>query len=275
MFLRCLRLGAAAAIFVLSVSAAPVLKVCADPNDLPFSSRHQAGLENRLAELLASDLGMKLEYVWWAERKNFIEKSLNAGICDVVTGVPATLDSVAVTKPYYRSTYVWISRRDRSPAISSLYDDRLAALRIGVHIVDDSYAPPAQMLAHNGLASNLVGFSLYGAADDLNPPAHLIEAVSRGDIDLALAWGPLAGYFAGPALEITPVTPQRFGMVPFVYEIAVAVRPNDKPLRDKLDGAMSRQCGAIQALLREYKIPLVEEGRPLCASVPSAYSPSR
>jgi mxaJ protein len=259
----------------LPLCAAPVLRVCADPNNLPFSSRDEKGLENRLAEVLARDLGMKLEYVWWAERKNFIEQSLNAAVCDAVMGVPAALGSVAVTARYYRSTYVWVARRGGGKPVSSLYDERLIGLRIGTHIVDDAYAPPAQVLAQNGLAANLVGFSLYGTAGDQNPPARLIEAVSRGDVDLALAWGPLAGYFATQELEITPVTPQRFGMVPFVYDIAIGVRRGDEELRKKLDAALVRQCAAVQSLLREYKVPQVSEGGQTCASSLSARSFSR
>jgi quinoprotein dehydrogenase-associated probable ABC transporter substrate-binding protein len=259
-------------ISTLPAWGASALRVCANPNNLPFSSRDRKGLENRLAEVLTADLGMKLEYVWREERKNFVEKSLNSGLCDAIMGVPAGLDSVAVTRAYYRSTYVWVARRDRRPAISSLYDDRLAALRVGVHVVDDSYAPPAQVLAQNGLAANLVSYSLFGTAGELNPPARLIKAVSRGDVDVALAWGPLAGYFADPALEITPVTPRRFGLVPFVYDIAVAVRAGNDSLRNRLDGALGRQCAAIQELLREYKFPQIEEGRPLCGSALSAYS---
>jgi mxaJ protein len=253
-----------------------VLRVCADPNNLPFSNRAGQGLENRLAALLASDLGMKVEYVWWTQRKNFVEKSLDAGVCDVIMGVPAALESVAVTRPYYRSIYVWVQRQNAKPVISSLYDERLAKLRIGVHVVDDAYAPPGQLLAHNGLAANLVSFSLYGSAAESNPPAKLVGAVARGDVDVALAWGPLAGYFADESLAITPVEPQRFGMVPFAYDIAVAVRPGDEERRSKLDAAMGRQCAAIQALLREYKVPQVmqpgesEQGGPLCASVLSA-----
>jgi mxaJ protein len=250
------------------VSAAPVLRVCADPNNLPFSSRNEKGLENRLAEVLAGDLGMKVEYVWWEQRKNFLDKSLNAGACDAIMGVPATVDDVAVTRPYYRSTYVWVEKRDRKPRISSLYDEQLKKLRIGVHIVDDSYAPPAQVLAQNGLAANLVGFSLYG--NGANPPARLVEAVSHGDVDIALAWGPLAGYFASPELEVMPVSPQRFGMVPFVYEIAVGVRKRNEDLRRKLDNALTHQCAAVDALLREYKIPQAGERRSQCVPALSA-----
>jgi mxaJ protein len=265
------------ALLVLAFPAfgASVLRVCADPNNLPFSNRSEKGLENRVAELLAADSGMTLEYIWWSERKNFVEKSLKAGVCDAIMGVPSNMDAVAVTRPYYQSTYVWVARRGREPAIASLYDERLARLRIGVHIVDDAYIPPAQVIAQNGLAANLVGFSLYGTAEEQNPPARLITAVSAGEVDVALAWGPLAGYFVRPPLEITLVTPERAGLVPFVYGIAVGVRLGDKQLKHKLDLAIDRQCVAIQALLSEYKVPQVHKGGPSCASALSAHASSR
>jgi quinoprotein dehydrogenase-associated probable ABC transporter substrate-binding protein len=256
---RHLRYAGIGLILTQALSAAPILRVCADPNNLPFSSQKEKGLENRLAELLASDIGMKVEYVWWEQRQNFIDKSLNAGACDAIMGVPAALDDIAVTRPYYRSTYVWVEKRNRDPKISSLYDEHLKSLRIGVHIVDDSYAPPAQLLAQNGLAGNLVGFSLYA-------PARLIDAVSHGDIDIALAWGPLAGYFASPELEVTPVNPQRFGMVPFVYDIAVGVHEGNEDLRRKLDSALTHRCAAVDALVRDYRIPQAGERRSQCAS---------
>jgi len=163
-----------------------------------------------------------------------------------------------------------VQRRGTEPLISSLFDERLAKMKVGVHIVDDSYAPPAQILAQNGLAKNLVGFSLFGDSSASNPAAQLIEAVSRGEVDAALVWGPLAGYFAGSSLELTPVSPMRSGMVPFVYDIAVGVRRNDAALRAKLDAAISRQCAAIETLVRDFKVPQVQERRQLCASALSA-----
>jgi mxaJ protein len=263
-----------------AMAALPVfgadLRVCADPNNLPFSNQAQKGFENRIAELLAHDLGMNLQYVWWSERKNFIENSLNAGRCDAVMGVPAGIGSVELTKPYYRSTYVIVSPKGRGPAISSLIDERLASLRIGIHIIDNDYAPPAQLLGARGLSANLVGFSLYGKQNEPNPPARLIDAVSGGDVDVAVVWGPFAGYFGnGKVLELAPVVPVQFRGTPFVYEIAVAVRKGDTALRTRLDESLTRQCAAIQTLLGQYKVPQVLEGQPLCASVPQVYASSR
>ena len=202
----------------VGLANARVLRVCADPNNLPFSNQAEQGFENRVAEVLARRLGATLEYTWWSERKGFIKNSLDAYRCDVVIGVPADLESVLTTKPYYRSTYVFASRKDRDLKLSSLSDPRLANWRIGMHIVGDDYAPPAQALARRGLSANLVGYSLFGPYGEPDPPSKLVTAVARGDIDVAIIWGPFAGYFAkqeSVALDITPVSPEMFMAIPF------------------------------------------------------------
>src|SRR5579884_1504757 len=157
----------------LTPLSARVIRVCADPNNLPYSNDAREGFENRLAELIAKDLGASLEYFWWPGRKTFIEKTLNQGRCDVVMGVPRDLNSVLTTEPYYRSTYVLVSRKDGAPVVTSLLDPRLENWRIGVQIVGDDYAPPANILARRGLTSHLVGFSPYAEAGDVSPAARL------------------------------------------------------------------------------------------------------
>src|SRR5690242_11446628 len=139
-----------------------ILRVCADPNNLPFSNQRGEGFENRLAELIASDLGAKLEYTWWSQRRSFIRNSLAQDRCDALMGVPAALDSVAVTHPYYRSSYVFVSRQDRHLSIESLDDPRFASWRIGIHMVGEDYAPSAVALARRGVAANVKGYKLYG-----------------------------------------------------------------------------------------------------------------
>ncbi len=194
MYFRCLSLTLAFGI--AWAGNIPALRVCADPNNLPFSNEAREGFENRLAAMVARDLGAKLEYTWWSQRKSFIKNSLDAGRCDVLMGIPAALDSIEVTKPYYRSTYVFVSRQDRALRVCSLDDARFEKWRIGIHVVGDDYAPPAVALARRGLAANLVGYSLFGSYGEANPPAKLVDAVERGDVDVAIVWGPFAGYFA-------------------------------------------------------------------------------
>ena len=253
------------------------LRVCADPNNLPFSNRAGAGFENRLAEILAHDLDAQLEYTWWSERKSFVKNSLNAGKCDVVPGIAVGTASVLATQPYYRSSYVFVSRKDRNLHISSLLDDRLSALKIGVHVVNDDYAPPAHALAGRGLSGNLVGFNLFGEYGEENPPAKLIDAVERGEVDVAIVWGPFAGFFAKSEtapLDIGPVTPPAWMGIPFTYDISMAVRPSDTALKDELDKVLAHECPAIRDLLSTYGIPTVTEDKPKCGESQQRFSVS-
>jgi quinoprotein dehydrogenase-associated probable ABC transporter substrate-binding protein len=236
------------------------LRVCADPNNLPFSNEQGQGFENKIAELISSALNEKLEYTWWSERKWFIKNSLDEGRCDAVLGIPTSLDSVGATQPYYRSTYVFVTRKDRHLHITSLADPQLAQLRIGIHVVGDDYAPPAIALARRGITQNITGFSLFGAYGALNPPRKLIDAVDQGTIDIAIIWGPFAGYFAKgekAPLDITPVSPAMYLGVPFTYSISAGVRKGDEALRAELDEVLVRESAAIQQILSQYGVPLV------------------
>ncbi len=259
MFFRCLRLALVAALPGLAADPG-VLRVCADPNNLPFSNDQGKGFENKIAELIAGKLGDKLEYTWWSQRKSFIKNSLDQGRCDVLMGVPSTLQSITATKPYYRSTYVFVSRHDRALGITSLQDPRLEKCRIGIHVVGDDYAPPAAALARRGITANVVGFSLFGEYGQPNPPATIIDAVLRGDVDVAIVWGPLAGYFAKNAstpLDIVPVSPSVFLAVPFVYDISVGVHKGNQELKSELDNVLESESVPIEQILSQYGVPQV------------------
>jgi quinoprotein dehydrogenase-associated probable ABC transporter substrate-binding protein len=248
----------------LSSNGAAPLRVCADPNNLPFSNDRREGFENRIAEIVARDLRRPLAYFWTPQRRGFIRTTLKAGVCDVVIGVPSAFDAVRLTKPYYRSTYVFVSRGDRALHVRSLDDPRLKQLLIGIQITGDDYdnPPAAQALASRQIIQNVRGYMVYGDYSRPNPPRGLIDAVARGAIDVAVAWGPLAGYFAPRepiALEITPVSPQadsRF--VQFVFDISMGVRRDDRALAAALDAAIVRRRAAIRRVLATYGVPLVE-----------------
>jgi len=245
-------------------AAARTLRVCADPNNLPFSNRAQQGFENRIADLLAKDLGARVEYTWWAQRRGFIRNTLNAESCDVVMGVPSSFDLALVSAPYYRSSYVFVSRRDSNLRIRSFDDSALRHARIGVQLVGDDGAntPPVHALSARGIVGNLKGYTVYGDYSKPAPTAAIIDAVARGDVDVAIVWGPTAGYFAKTErlpLTLTPVTPQiDLPFLPFVYDISLAVRRKDKALRDTLDSLLLRERPAIMKILDEYGIPRVE-----------------
>lgn len=248
----------------VTASADGALRVCADPNNLPFSNSAEAGFENKLAAMVARHLGEQISYIWWAHRRGFIRNTLKAGSCDVVMGVPAGYDLVETTKPYYRSTYVFVARQDRHLDLSSLLDPRLHHLAIGVHLIGDdgNNPPPAQALGDQGIVDNLRGYSIYGDYREANPPARLIEAVENGEIDVAAAWGPLGGYFAQRSpvpLTVTPIRDtERFAPQQFQFAIAMGVRKSDHALRDRLNAFIDEHRSEINALLRTYGVPLVD-----------------
>jgi quinoprotein dehydrogenase-associated probable ABC transporter substrate-binding protein len=233
------------------------LRVCADPNNLPFSNRQGKGFENELATLIAHDLGVPVTYTWLPQRRGFIRNTLKAKACDVVMGEPVGFELARVTRPYYRSTYAFVTRADRKLELRSFDDPQLAKLRIGVHAVGDDYAnvPPAMALARRGLQDHIVGYSIYGDYSQPDPPRDLIDAVARGDIDAAIAWGPLAGYFARHSsvpLVVTPIESNEPGMS---FAIGLAVRRDDKALAATLEGVLDRERPAVDQLLDRYGVP--------------------
>ena len=245
------------------LAAAAALRVCADPNDLPFSNRADGGFENKIAQLIAADLGETVEYTFAAQHQTFIERTLNAGQCDVVMSVPVGLDEVDETAPYYRSTYVFVSRAQDGPPITSLTDPRLRALRIGVHLIGDGDAPPEIALGEEGIVANVRGYMIYGDYAQPDPPARLVEAVANHQIDVAVVWGPIGGYFARRSpvkLTITPITDtERFAPLAFSYSIAIGVRKGDA-MREVLNKELKRRKAEIGDILRLYGVPLADLG---------------
>jgi mxaJ protein len=244
-----------------------VLRVCADPNNLPFSNTRGEGFENKIADVLARELGERVEYTWWAQRRGFFRNTLKAGACDLVIGVPSGFEMALTTAPYYRSTYVFVYRTDRHLNLISFDDPRLRDLKIGVQIIGDDFTntPPAHALSNRKIITNVRGFTLYGNYQQSNPPARIMDAVENGDVDVAVVWGPLAGYFAKYSrkpLEIVPVTPQiDHPFVPFVFDIAMGVRRGDQQFRDRIEAILKQHRNEIDEILESYGVPRVEEGR--------------
>ena len=244
-----------------------LLRVCADPNNLPFSDSTGAGFENRLATLVAKEMNAQVTYTWWAQRRGFVRNTLNAHECDVIMGVPTSFELTGVTRPYYRSSYVFVSRRDRELNVRSFDDTTLNRLTIGVQLVGDDYAnaPPAHALARRGIVENVRGYNVQGDYKQPSPPARIIDAVANGDVDIAVAWGPLAGYYAtreNVALDLTPVSPQvDLPFLPFVFDISIGIRRADSTLRDTLNAILIRRRPSIDSLLDSYGIPLLNRKR--------------
>ena len=257
----------AAALLPLCAAAAAEpdeLRVCADPNNLPFSNRAGEGFENKLAELVAQKLGKTVAYTWWAQRRGFVRHTLKADVCDVVMGVPAHYDLVETTRPYYRSTYVFVSQAARHLQLDEIDDPQLRSLTIGVHLIGDdgNNTPPAHALGQQGIVDNVRGYLIYGDYREPDPPARLIEAVERGEIDVAAAWGPLAGYAAKQSrvpLTVTPIVAgERFAPQQFQFDIAMGVRKGDHALREQLDEFIAEKSGEIATLLTGFGVPLME-----------------
>jgi quinoprotein dehydrogenase-associated probable ABC transporter substrate-binding protein len=264
-------LAVAAGIVVAGVAVAaarPALRnsksafrVCADPNNLPFSDSLGRGFENRIAALMASDFHERLYYTWWPQRRGFVRNTLNAGNCDVVIGVPAGYDMLSPTQPYYQSTYVFVTRADRHLHIASFDDTILEHLRIGIHMMGDDYAnsPAAVALMRRGLGGNISGYMIYGNYDTASPPSRLIDAVAKGDVDVAIAWGPLAGWAAQRSpvpLTVTRVSPSiDTPFLPFVYSIAMGVRRGDTVRRALLDTELVHRRADIRRILAGYGVP--------------------
>jgi len=238
-------------------------RVCADPNNLPSSNRKQEGFENKIAELLASEFGSHVTYTWWPQRRGFVRNTLNAGVCDVVMGVPAGYDQVLTTQPYYRSTYVFVYPKNAGYHIASFDDPVLQKVKIGVHLIGDDYAnsPPAHVLSERGIVKNVVGYSVFGDYAEDSPPGKIIAAVAAGEVDVAIVWGPIAGYFAQKQtvpLTLVPVPADASSpSLPFTYSIALGVRRKDTELKAKLDEVLQRKAAEIRKILQDYGVPLV------------------
>lgn len=242
------------------------LVICADPVNLPFSNDRREGFENRIADLVAAELDASLRYRWNVTWRGSFLRALRNGSCDLVMGVPAGLQGVAVTRPYYTSTYVFVTGRDL--ALGSFDDPRLRSLRIGLHAVGAERAntPPASALAVRGLTGQVVGYPMWGDDADGNPQGRILSALAAGEIDIAIVWGPIGGYFAKPwgeRLVVTPVTTTApDAAAPFVYAMSIGVRDGDDVLRSALDAALVRLKPEIRSILLEFGVPLVEGAPP-------------
>jgi mxaJ protein len=243
------------------------LRVCSDPENMPFSNQKLEGFENRIASLIAKELGTTVSYVWWGQRRGFIRNTMNAtlqeGRCDVVIGVPEGYDLVSTTPPYYRSTYVFVYPKGKGLSVKSLDDPVLKKLKIGVHLLGDDYTnpPPVHELSKRGIVDNVVGFSTFYSAE--NPPSAIIDAVASGKVNLAIVWGPIAGYFAARQrvpLEVVPV-PSKPGDLPFAFNISIGVKKGDDALKARVERVRRERRAEIVAILNEYRVPLLDAGR--------------
>lgn len=237
-----------------------VLRVCADPDNLPNSNRAGEGLENRLAELMATTWNSRLEYVYWAAPRG-VMRMLNGRYCDVLLQMPVLSDMAGVTRPYFRTSYVLVQRKDAAHHITSLDDPALKTMRIGVHLYgsDGENSPPAMALSRHGVVGNLIGFNTVYVGG-MNRPEDIIAAVESDSIDIAMVWGPIAGYYAkriGADLEITPLESDTLTGIPMSYSMGMATRRAERTFRDSLQAFLDTKGPEIRAILDAYGIPLL------------------
>jgi mxaJ protein len=238
--------------------AAKPLRICADPDNMPFSDRAGRGFDNRVAALVARDLGREPVFVAARSRRGFLREQFNKNACDVMTGAPLGMRGVATTRPYYQSTYVFVTLVREHLQIASFHDPRLNGRRIGLQILEEDFSPPSLPLIRNGHAGQLVGFECFGTGG-----GDIIRAVAGGRVGVAVVWGPVAGYFAAKQhspVSLTPVSPAvDHSGIPFAYSIAFAVHKNDAALRDALNASLIRVEPQIRKILTAYHIPLVSQ----------------
>ena len=269
-------LGCAATLLCTSAMAQTVpapartaLKVCQDPNNLPFSSTNGQGIENRIAQVFGQALGLPVTFYSFPNRMAFIRNTLRFKLpdqdypCDIVMGVPVGFDQVAVTKPYYRSTYALVFNPAKglegvtSPAeLLALPPAVLGQLRIGVY----DRSPASQWLAQHALLDRGVPYAMLSPDPEQYPGEIIEKDLAAGKIDAAIVWGPIAGYFAqrvkSPQLRVVPMRSEPG--VKFDYEIAMGVRHGERAWKEQVEGLIESRRGEIQAILREFGVPLVD-----------------
>lgn len=238
-------------------------RVCADKDNLPWSNDKQEGFENKIAELIAKDLGKRLEYQFWVDRFGFVRNTLNARRCDVMIGTVAGNDMMLTSKPYYRSGYAFVYKKDSGMKITDYDSPDLKKSVIGLV----GMTPPTRPLEDKGLLGNSKPYRLWR---DLNqPPSLLIDDVVKGEIDVAIVWGPIAGYYAKKApveLVVAPTPEYAETNVhgKSYWNISVGVRKKDKERLAMIQEVLDRRQQDINKILDEYGIPhvpVVEEKR--------------
>ena len=241
-----------------------VLRVCGDPENLPFSNEKLEGFENRIAAVIAADLGATPTYAWWPHQRGLVRNTLGAGTCDVIFGIPEGLDSVLWTKPYYRSSYVIAYPKASGRRIANLDAPELKRLRIGVY----TNTPVEESLARRGLLENLKTYSLFfDPRSDRDRPAKLLDDLVAGTVDVALPWGPLAGYYAKKLhapIELVPL--QDEAGVPLSFSISMGVKKGNRELKSQLEAAIDRRTADIRTILEEFGVPIMPAHEPAVAA---------
>jgi len=268
------RAVAGAALIGFSAAAPPVvaqtaeavdrsaLRVCADANNLPFSNEKGEGFENKIAELLAAELGVPVRYTWYPDSVGFIRNTLNARKCDLIIGTVSGNDLLQNTNPYYRSIYCLVHRQGDKAAPASLDDPVLQTVSIGII----AGTPPVTILAQKGLLAHIRSYPLVVDTRFDSPARRLVNDVAGGEVDVGIVWGPIAGYFAkqnSPRLVVVPL-PMEGARVRLDSRITMGVRPNEPEWKRTINALIRKNQKEIDKILLDYGVPLLDEkGQPL------------
>jgi quinoprotein dehydrogenase-associated probable ABC transporter substrate-binding protein len=233
------------------------LKVCADPNNLPFSDEKKEGFENKIAELMGAELGLKVEYTWFPQVIGFVRNTLRAHLCDLVVGTVAGDEIMQTTNPYYFTTYVMFYRSDKGRAFEGPQDPQLASLRLGVV----AGTPPSDLLIRHELMAHTRPYALTADTRSQSPTHEMVRDVVDGTIDVGFLWGPIAGYyrkFNDLPLTLVPLKDEP-GAARMEYHIAMGVRANEAEWRRSINAAILKRQTEINATLQQYGVPLLNE----------------
>ena len=235
-----------------------VLRVCADPHNMPLSTEQGEGFENKLAELIAGKLGKQLAYTFYPQAPGFVRNTLAAHRCDVLMGVPQGDDLVQVTNPYYRTAYALVFKPGHDlEGVDTMSDPRLKGKRIGVV----AGTPPSNNMVVNGLMAKAKPYPLVVDTRVDSSAAAMTHDLATGEIDAGILWGPMAGYFArqaSPAMTVVPLVKETGGPR-LVYRIAMGVRFADQDWKRLLNRTIQENQGAINKILLSFGVPLLDD----------------
>jgi mxaJ protein len=255
-------LGLAVALLAASgggAKSAGSLRVCADPDNMPFSDEKGEGFENKLAELIAQKLDAQVEYTWFAEASGYVPNTVGSNACDLVMGYAQGTGLIEDTNPYYYTSYVLIYRQGdpNLEGVDRLSDPRLKNKRIGLF----ARTPPASILALHGLVANAKLFETHAGESASKTAIAMIAEIASGELDAGLLWGPVGGYYAQRStvpLKLVPLVKENAGPST-IYGITMGVRPNEPQWKHKINKVLAENAGDINVILQGYNVPLLDE----------------
>lgn len=234
-----------------------ILRVCADPENLPYSNKAGEGFENRIIELVGASLGLEVRYTWFPQSIGFVRNTLRLRDCDLISGITTTSEMVQNTNPYYRSVYTMVYRENSGLEATTMSDPRLRSLKLGVV----AGTPPVDIIARLGLLGNIIPYHLVADTRRHQPARQAIVDVDTGVTDVAFVWGPIAAYYAKQATNRLVVVPlvNEDKNVRLGFRVSMAVRYNETEWKHRINSVLKELQPEINRILREYDVPLLND----------------